>query len=57
VKLAKSNGGGNQGEVYGKIREGEYMEKEGMIGKAWGKVFKKNKQLVHVDLSNNQFGE
>jgi hypothetical protein len=33
------------------------MEKETLIGKAWGKVFKHNKSLIHVDMSHNHFSE
>jgi len=30
---------------------------EQLIGKVWGKYLKRNKTLVHLDLSNNMFSE
>lgn len=57
MKKLKGQVQASAGEAFSKLKQQEAQQMEDMIGKAWGRALKKNKSLVHIDLSKNHFSE
>jgi hypothetical protein len=57
LKKLKGQPQPSAGEAFSKVLADESKNMQELIGKSWGKVFKKNSTLIHIDISNNEFCE
>lgn len=55
LKKLKGQVSNNAGEAFAKLNSQESRQMEELIGKTWGRALKKNKSLIHLDLSSNHF--
>ena len=44
-------------QAYDELNQQEHMQTEQIIGDCWGRSLENNKNLIHLDLSNNGLGE